>query len=50
MGNRAKKDKLSAQLDEHSPASRLVVSEERGNIKLGAVRQRMNSLSVRSTG
>jgi len=36
--NRAKKDdKLSAQLDEHSPASRLVVSEERSKIKLRAV-------------
>ena len=51
VGNRAKKDdKLSAQLDEHSPASRLVVSEERSKIKLRAVWQRMNGCSVRSTG
>jgi len=51
VGNRAKKDgKLSPQLDEHSPASRLVVSEERSKSKLPAVRQRMNSLSVRPTG
>ena len=51
VGNRAKKDdKLSAQLNEHSPASRPVVSEERSKTKLRAVRQRMNSRSVRPTG
>ena len=44
-----KDDKLSAQLDKHSPASRLVVSEERSKSKLRAVRQRMNGLSVRPT-
>jgi len=50
VANRAKKDdKLSAQLDEHSPTSRLVESEERSKIKLRAVRQRMSGLSVRAT-
>ena len=42
--------KLSAQLDEHSPASNPVVSEERWKINLRAVRWRMNSLPVRPTG
>jgi len=48
--NWAKKDdKLSAQLDEHSPASRPVESEERSKIKLRAVQQKMNGLSARPT-
>jgi len=35
VGNWAKKDnKVSAHLDEHSPASKLVVSEERSKMKL----------------
>jgi len=48
--NAVRDDKLIAQLDEHSSSSRLVVSEERSKIKLRAVRQRMNGLSVRPTG
>jgi len=51
VGNGDKKDeKFSAQLDEHSPASRLVVSEERSKIKLRAIRPRMNVVSARATG